>query len=232
MYGGPGNLSDGSSGLAFGFGPKIKDGDKIGLLLDLNNNDLKLHIFHNDQSIGTAFHLQGSYPTPLFPVVHFDGDGEMTIRKLNKIPTELKRNQANFTGIEGDWKMKDKFEKLSDGCNWKNYTFNIESAANDGRKDIYRLSVGICNRLWSEITKESDGTWKIGGIMSTRKGGQPEEMTAEHTVGEFLRHLKNIDLDSVGCLILKTDNYEQMVLQRYSKDVPKPVTQNIFDAGY
>ncbi|CAF1553582.1 unnamed protein product, partial [Didymodactylos carnosus] len=78
-YGGPGNLSDGSSGLAFGFDPKIKDGDKVGLLLDLNNNDLKLHMFHNDQPVGTAFYLQGSYPTPLYPIVHFDGDGEMTI---------------------------------------------------------------------------------------------------------------------------------------------------------
>jgi len=62
-----GNLSDGSSLLVSSFGDQIKQGDKIGLLLQLTNADLKLYIFHNDQPLGLAFHTQAPYSKPLYP---------------------------------------------------------------------------------------------------------------------------------------------------------------------
>jgi len=62
-----GNLSDGSALLVQAFGDQIKNKDKIGLLLQLTDEDLKIYIFHNDRPLGLAFHVQSPYPKPLYP---------------------------------------------------------------------------------------------------------------------------------------------------------------------
>jgi len=62
-----GNLSDGSGLLVQAFGTKIKNKDKIGLLLQLTDADSKFYIFHNDRPLGLAFHIQSPYPKPLYP---------------------------------------------------------------------------------------------------------------------------------------------------------------------
>ncbi len=62
-----GNLSDGSALLVSAFGDQIKNNDKVGLLLQLTNADLKVYIFHNDRPLGLAFHVQSPYPKPLYP---------------------------------------------------------------------------------------------------------------------------------------------------------------------
>jgi hypothetical protein len=62
-----GNLSDGSGLLVQNFGDRIKQNDKIGILLQLSDADLKMYIFHNDQPLGLAFHIQSPYPKPLYP---------------------------------------------------------------------------------------------------------------------------------------------------------------------
>ncbi|CAF1460425.1 unnamed protein product [Didymodactylos carnosus] len=227
-YNSVGNLSDGSQLLVGSFGPKIKQGDKIGLLLDLSNNELKLYLIHNDEPLGMAFHITGSYPTPLHPYVSFSGNGKITIEKANKLPSNLTRKPADFTGITGDWKMKEKYKKLSDECNWKNYSFSIQPDES-GKTDAYSFSVRICNSIWGQLTKQSGDTWKMGNTASTRMGGPMPEMNAETTISQFLSQITHVDLNSNGCLVLKTDDNEQIILQRYTKDMPEACTRNVFD---
>ena len=62
-----GNLSDGSALLVQAFGERIKQNDKVGLLLQLTDADLKFYIFLNDKPLGLAFHVQSPYPKPLYP---------------------------------------------------------------------------------------------------------------------------------------------------------------------
>ncbi len=62
-----GNLSDGSALLVQAFGDPIKESDRVGLFLQLTDEDLKFYIFHNDRPLGLAFHLQSPYPKPLYP---------------------------------------------------------------------------------------------------------------------------------------------------------------------
>lgn len=62
-----GNLSDGSSLLVQAFGDRIKQNDKVGLLLQLTDAELKFYIFLNDKPLGLAFHLKSPYPKPLYP---------------------------------------------------------------------------------------------------------------------------------------------------------------------
>jgi hypothetical protein len=61
------NLSDGGSLLVQSFGEQIKGNDKVGILLQLTDADLKMYIFHNDRPLGLAFHIQSPYPKPLYP---------------------------------------------------------------------------------------------------------------------------------------------------------------------
>ncbi len=67
-----GNLSDGSALLVSSFGEQIKQNDKVGLLLQLTDKDLKLYIFHNDKPLGLAFHVQSPYPKSLYPGKNFN----------------------------------------------------------------------------------------------------------------------------------------------------------------
>lgn len=62
-----GNLSDGSGLLVSAFGDQISQNDKVGLLLQLTNADLKFYLFHNERPLGLAFHIQSPYPKPLYP---------------------------------------------------------------------------------------------------------------------------------------------------------------------
>jgi hypothetical protein len=62
-----GNLSDGSSLLVQQFGDNIKQNDKVGILLQLTDSELKMYLFHNERPLGLAFHIQSPYPKPLFP---------------------------------------------------------------------------------------------------------------------------------------------------------------------
>jgi hypothetical protein len=62
-----GNLSDGSTLLVQRFGDQIKQNDKVCILLQLTDADLKMYTFHNERSLGLAFHIQSPYPKPLYP---------------------------------------------------------------------------------------------------------------------------------------------------------------------
>ena len=62
-----GNLSDGSALLVQSFGDQIKQNDKVGILLQLTDTELKMYLYHNERPLGLAFHIQSPYPKPLFP---------------------------------------------------------------------------------------------------------------------------------------------------------------------
>lgn len=56
FYGGPGNLSDGGGGLRQGFGPQMKQGDVVGVELDLTNPEaVGFSLWHGERSLGEAF---------------------------------------------------------------------------------------------------------------------------------------------------------------------------------
>ena len=62
-----GNLSDGGCLLVQSFGDSINQGDKVGVLLQLTDAEMKMYLFHNNRPLGLAFHFQSPYPKPLYP---------------------------------------------------------------------------------------------------------------------------------------------------------------------
>jgi len=76
-----GNLSDGSCLLVGEFGDSIKNGDKIGLILDLEETELKIYIVQNDRPLGLAFVHSAPYANELHPVVSFSSPGSVEINE-------------------------------------------------------------------------------------------------------------------------------------------------------
>ena len=75
LYGGPGNLSDGSSLVTGGFGPKLAAGHTLDMRLRMEGGSLTLEFCHNNNYLGPAFHIEGwSWGVPR-PVVSLSGAG-------------------------------------------------------------------------------------------------------------------------------------------------------------
>ncbi|CAF1128740.1 unnamed protein product [Rotaria sordida] len=64
------NLTNGIYALVGTFGSSIKQGDTIGILLNLTDSEMKMYLFHNGQPLGLAFHVQAPFTKPLFPASH------------------------------------------------------------------------------------------------------------------------------------------------------------------
>ena len=78
-----GNLSDGSCLLVGEFGDFFGDGNKaqkIGFILDLTPNELKIYIVQNDRPLGLAFVHSAPYASKLHPTISFCESGTVEIR--------------------------------------------------------------------------------------------------------------------------------------------------------
>jgi hypothetical protein len=217
-----GNLSDGGALLVSEFGDRIKSNDKVGLLLQLTDAELKLYIFHNDRPLGLAFHVQAPYPKPLYPVVGFSSNGTVKIARSQQIPTSLNRTALQFTGIEGTWKITDYPQHPE--C------AGVQFELKKQNENIYDLYTHVVNSMNCSLEHNpSNNQWKASGVLSTRMGGPPDLMRKESVVGELISNIQSLDVQGEQELIIQTNNGEQVLLERFTVPGPQPVTQNIFN---
>merc|ERR1711872_1177070 len=116
LYGGPGNLADGSSLVASNWGPQLANGDRIGLRVERRDAESDGHVMvafsRNGSPLGIAFDIVGWKPEEdLFPVVCFASEGQAVSMTTDcnddpsKLP-DLETFKASPTvpeGLEGDW---------------------------------------------------------------------------------------------------------------------------------
>ena len=107
LYGCPGNLSDGSSLVTSGWGPKVAAGHTMDMRVRLEGDSLTLEFCNNNNYLGSAFHIEGwSWGVPR-PVVSLSGapalDMVTTIQSVDV--TRLGANQFSETEavVEGSW---------------------------------------------------------------------------------------------------------------------------------
>ncbi|RWS00312.1 hypothetical protein B4U79_16763 [Dinothrombium tinctorium] len=237
LYGG--NLSDGSCLLVSSFGEPLKGKDKVGILLDLTEQELKMYVFHNDHPLGLAFHIAKPYPKPLFPVASISGPGTVAITFSSDVPTVLERNTITYSGIEGDWRIErcekagSLIPKFTSG--WKKYTLNVIQAgsrkffgANDeaiSSKDCYRLSFCIGNRIWTTLTKMEDEKWYLSPACSTLMGVFGEASDAEYFLREFLSKFIDFSVKN-DTLIFNASDDLKIIFKRFVPSAPGPYTGN------
>ncbi|CAF1274658.1 unnamed protein product [Rotaria magnacalcarata] len=217
-----GNLSDGSGLLVSAFGEQISQNDKVGILLQLTSEDLKIYIFHNEKPLGLAFHVQAPYPKPLFPVVSFNANGKVKIYRSQEIPMSLERSSLEFTGINGNWKIIDYPQHRE--C--VGYQFEIANE-NENR---FSLHARVINSLNCHLQyNPANNQWKTSAIMSTLMAGPPEEMHKESLISSFISGIYRVETQGQHQLVIQTNNGDQARLERFAVPPPSPVTQNIFN---
>eukprot|EP00403_Amphidinium_massartii_P040003 CAMPEP_0178437728 /NCGR_PEP_ID=MMETSP0689_2-20121128/35167_1 /TAXON_ID=160604 /ORGANISM="Amphidinium massartii, Strain CS-259" /LENGTH=394 /DNA_ID=CAMNT_0020059989 /DNA_START=88 /DNA_END=1272 /DNA_ORIENTATION=- len=107
LYGGPGNLSNGSGGLRTGFGDGVKKGSIIGVTLDLTDEAaVGLTFWDGDKCLGEAF--KGCERSPgaiVYPVVSANKTGDRFKLSLRRLPRVQDTSQPPHSA-HGSWDLQ------------------------------------------------------------------------------------------------------------------------------
>ncbi|CAF3092962.1 unnamed protein product [Rotaria sp. Silwood2] len=222
-----GNLADGSAFLVGSFGDCIKQGDNIGILLNLTDSEMKVHLFLNGQPLGLAFHVQAPFSISVINVVvSFSANGEATIIRLKQVPTSLDRQEEQFNGIEGHWKLVD-YPQHSDCTGYHFHLFKKDGTDNN----VYSLSTRVINTMNSILCHDpSTNQWQSQSGMSTMMGGDQESMRKESVISELINGITGVELQ--GQKLVITSNGNQVKLERYTPEPPQTYTKNVFAREY
>ncbi|CAF3729964.1 unnamed protein product [Rotaria sordida] len=221
-----GNLTDGSAGLVLSFGDCIKQGDNIGILLNLTDSEMKVYLFLNGRPLGMAFYVQAPFPKPLFPVISFNTNGKARIIHSQQVPTSLDRQEKQFNGIEGHWKLVD-YPQHSDCTGYHFHLFKQD----ESDQNTYRLSTRVINTMNSIFHYDpSTNQWQNYGGMSTMMGGDEDSMRKEDVISKLINDITDFKLK--GQQLVITSNGNQVKLERYTLEPPQTCTKNIFAAEY
>lgn len=102
-------MSDGSKLLISNFGPKLKTGDKVGLIAKITEEGkdykLKMYFMLNDQPLGLAFNLPLNTLTGLYPVVKLNGKGSVSIDEMDSTQVPAKIEPNRILELEGKLPM-------------------------------------------------------------------------------------------------------------------------------
>lgn len=200
-----GNLSDGGGLLVPSFGAPPCAGDTVGIFASFVDDRLKVYFDLNGKSLGLSFDVPASTLNSIFPMVFFNTSGSAKCHKENEPPGSIVRACTAFTGIEGDWKIK---ELIQEGDNPVTIPAELQltlttKLRKDGENEyVWFTSVvnNIITRLWLE-----DDKWKTSHNQSTMMLGTPEHMEVERNIMDLIGALSSINVDDNGNLSVKSD---------------------------
>lgn len=190
LYGGPGNLGDGSSLVASNWGPQLANGDRIGLRVERRDAESDGHVMvafsRNGSPLGIAFDIVGWKPEEdLFPVVCFASEGQAVTMTTDcnddpsKLP-DLETFKASPTvpdGLEGDWVG--------------HFTLCINSKGDNS----WQVSAHVANNMFCTLTSTPEGGWVSSGVGSTMMMPPPELQELEEDVKAMLEGVTGLKRD-------------------------------------
>lgn len=173
LYGGPGNLGDGSSLVMGHWGPRFSPGDKVGMHLSLASGRVIVSFSHCGVGLGPGYDIQGWTGGPLYPIVSLTGPGQAV-----SIESSSGENFSEGTklgdGIEGTWSGQD-------------LELSIEAVP----ENTWHVSACVGNVLRTIVTKTEAG-FQSQGVASTMMMPPPHLQDREAAVGKLLEELTNI----------------------------------------
>lgn len=181
FFGGPGNLADGSGLIIGEWGPAIADNDLIGMLIELENQNLKIAFSKNGFGLGVAYFISDWTIAPFHPAVSLESEGQsVTIKCLTEnLPdmTKFLPSHIPAPGLEGKWKGN-------------NYHVSIKQmSANE-----YRLHAKVSNRIGCAFKlnpSDNTVTW-VSPVSSTLMFPDPSMNELEVEVTNLLKSLKAV----------------------------------------
>jgi len=196
LYGGPGNLSDGGSLIQGNWGPKFGQGDKIGLRLEVNGDNVIIAFSKNGTGLGVAFDIQGwSDGAGLRPIVSLDSPGQSI--KIEEISSALPLEAYSLPttvpeGISGTWS--------GTGCQ-----LNIEPESVAGQ---WRLGVTVANSISCVVTELPGGGFSASEARSTMMMPPPHLEEREEYIKMMMEGLTNITREGEGLKLTAGDKSE------------------------
>jgi len=197
MYGGPGNLSDGGALVTGHWGPKLEQGDKIGMRLEVAGDRITLAFSKNGSGLGVAYDINGwtNTGTPLRPVVSLDSP-DQSIVISNSEPCGLEAMDPSSgppAGIAGSWMLD------GEQC-W----LSIEAEG----PGTWRVSAKVGNTMSCSVTEEN-GVFSAGPVMMTKMMPPPELQALENSINQLVSGITNIAREGDKLLVVAGERTEK-----------------------
>jgi hypothetical protein len=146
------------------------------------------------------------------------------LSRSQQIPTALNRGAPQHHGVEGDWKIVNYPQHPEcTGC-------QLEIKQEEGSQNAYNLHAHVVNNVSCRVEHNSSSNeWKPSHVMSTMMLGPPEEMKKEAVVSTLISSIQRLEAQGQNQLLIRTNNGEEVRLERFNREAPSAVTTNIFN---
>mmetsp|Transcript_18829 Transcript_18829/g.36935 ORF Transcript_18829/g.36935 Transcript_18829/m.36935 type:complete len:331 (+) Transcript_18829:141-1133(+) len=222
-----GNLSDGSGLLAQNFGPGVKQGDVVGLRMELvlrknKRYDLEVYYSVNGEGLGKAFSIQEVDIVnigALYPAVGFStGPAKVVIeRKSAPEAQTLERSGAEGTreSVQGGWSTSASSLVGEDSDELPPIIVKVNLEG-----DNATVQARVANSITTGVSAEKPHK-SSGQAMSTKMMPPPKVMALEEAVTSMLTSIEDLELVD-GTLKISHSNGESIQLQPYD-DLHEPI---------
>jgi len=214
FFGGPGNLSDGGSLVESGWGPKMEEGDVIGMRLEQKDGNTTLAFSKNGKGLGTAFDIQGWDEGVFVPAVSLEKPGQgVTIDDMGGPDLEYMQPELQpiRTTIEGTWKL--------DRPGVEDHVFEMIKDPNGH----WMAHCTVGNIMSCDL--EGDGPeFKAGGVRSTMMMPPPHLEELEREMGALMEGITRVELE-LGSIVV-TSGGNTFRFNEFNK-VIKPATKDM-----
>ena len=178
MYGGEGNLSNGSSLTTMGWGPEFHQGDNIGMQLQVINRRVIISFSHNGHGLGPAFDIDD-----------YDGGAPCPVVSFTNANQAILVSPSNESSFDADARFPWYYSEGIEG-RWKGRDFGCHITANG--TDTWTMSCRFVNITCFSIKKIGNGYSVQGWGISTAMGMDPASWEKEQSGLKFLSEVTNI----------------------------------------
>ena len=202
MFGGPGNLSDGSALIAGHWGPKVEAGDRLDMRLEVNEA-VVLSFRHNGKPLGAAFHINNWKGGVLRPVVSLSSKEQEINIAASTLSAEdfaLQPGSDNGDTVEGKWIAED-----------------LEVMIAKENSSSWRLSAKVANSISASVTRTEGGGWSVGSVISTQMMPPPHLEAKERAFAMLLTNLTDLRLEGTNLALVARES-----VQILSPAIPPP----------
>ena len=191
MFGGPGNLSDGSALVTGNWGPRLQPGDTLDMKLEVTGSAITLSFRHNNKPLGTAFDIANWTGGALRPVVSLTSkDQAITIAPSSLHADHFAlRSEPREGDVEGKWS-----------------TENVDLTIIKESPTSWRVSAQVANTISATVTQTDEGGLMVGPLMTTAMLPPPHLQTKEEAFSQLLAQLTHLRLEGGNLALVAGEN--------------------------
>ena len=217
LFGGPGNLSNGSALKRAEFGSEISKGAVIGILVEMTEQALTLTVYQDGRCLGPAFTAPRVGQAKVFPLVQAKKDGD-TFRIDFKTPPAIRARESTRSqeAVEGLWELRQMMVgpelgeyPLAKKMSQKPVVLKVVARPDES----YQIQAKVVNNISFSASSSADAALapfealSVKPGMSTLMAGPEPMMEVEHTLSRGLEGARKW-IVSDGKLLINGPTFE------------------------